>query len=196
MRQLLKVFLTGLALLLPLLPGAAQCAEVAGVKLDDKTHLGNADLVLNGAGLRSRMFFKVYVAGLYLPEKASNTDAVLAMPGAKRIYITTLRELTAEQFAEALVSNIEKNHSAADYAPLKARVEEFRSAILSINVAPKGALVTLDYLPESGARFAVNGQAKGKDIVGEDFYRALLKIWLGNAPVQEDLKEALLGKPQ
>ncbi len=195
MRQPLKVFLTSIALLLLMLPGAAQCAEVAGVKLDDKTRLGNADLVLNGAGLRSRMFFKVYVAGLYLPEKANNTDAVLAMPGAKRIYITTLRELTAEQFAETLVNNIEKNHSAADYAPLKARVEEFRSAILSINVAPKGTLVTLDYLPESGTRFAVNGQAKGKDIVGEDFYRALLKIWLGNAPVQEDLKDALLGKP-
>jgi len=30
-------------------------------------------------------------------------------------------------------------------------------------------------------------------IEGEDFYRALLRIWLGDKPVQEDLKKALLG---
>ncbi len=192
MKQLLIGVLASAALMLP---WAAKSAEVAGVKLDDKLHLGNADLVLNGAGLRSRMFFKVYVVGLYLPEKKTTAEAVLAVPGAKHLQIVTLRELSAEQFAEALVSNIEKNHSATELAPLKTRVEEFRNAVLSINTASKGAVITLDYTPENGTRFAVNGEAKGKDIAGEDFYRALLKIWLGNAPVQDDLKDALLGKP-
>jgi hypothetical protein len=28
---------------------------------------------------------------------------------------------------------------------------------------------------------------------GEAFYRALLRIWLGEKPVQDDLKKALLG---
>jgi hypothetical protein len=54
--------------------------------------------------------------------------------------------------------------------------------------------VLIDWLPENGTRLTVNGQVKGKDIAGEDFYKALLKIWLGNKPVQDDLKQALLGK--
>ena len=39
----------------------------------------------------------------------------------------------------------------------------------------------------------VNGKPAGKPISGEDFYRALLRIWLGDKPVQEDLKKSLLG---
>jgi len=56
-------------------------------------------------------------------------------------------------------------------------------------------VVDLDYLPESGTRLTVRGQPMGKDIAGEDFYQALLRIWLGARPAQDDLKDALLGKP-
>jgi hypothetical protein len=193
MNRLISLSLAAAAFLLAL-PGLA-AVEVAGVKFEDKAKLGAAEPQLNGAGLRSRAFFKVYAIGLYLPEKKSTTDAVLALNGAKRLHIVTLRELTAEQFADALISSLEKNHSEAELAPLKARVEEFRAAILALVSVGKGAVVTLDYLPESGTRLSVGGQARGKDIAGEDFYRALLKIWLGSKPAQDDLKELLLGKP-
>lgn len=174
----------------------ASAVEVAGVKFEDQSKLGTTELQLNGAGLRSRVFFKVYAIGLYLPEKKNAAEAVLALKGAKRLHIVTLRELTAEQFADALVSSIEKNHAEAELAALKPRIEEFRATILALKLAPKGAVVTLDWLPESGTRLSFNGQAKGKDIAGEDFYTALLKIWLGSRPAQEDLKELLLGTPK
>jgi len=58
--------------LLLLLSVPAFGAEVAGVKLDDKTRVGNAELVLNGAGLRKRVVFQVYAMGLYLPKKTSS----------------------------------------------------------------------------------------------------------------------------
>jgi hypothetical protein len=57
-------------------------------------------------------------------------------------------------------------------------------------------VVHLDWLPESGTRLTFNGVAKGSDIPGEDFYRALLKIWIGDKPAQDDLKEHLLGKAE
>lgn len=195
MNRLISLSLAAAAFLLAL--PALATVEVAGVKFEDKAKVGAAELQLNGAGLRNRAFFKVYSIGLYLPEKKGTTDAVLALKGAKRLHIATLRELTAEQFADALVGSIEKNHTEAELAPLKARIEEFKATILSLNVAPKGSVVTLDWLPESGMRLSFNGQAKGKDIAGEDFYAALLKIWLGNHPAQDNLKDALLGsKPQ
>ncbi|MCX7176660.1 MAG: chalcone isomerase family protein [Proteobacteria bacterium] len=176
--------------------GLAHAAvEVAGVKFEDKTRLGATELQFNGAGLRSRFILKVYAIGLYLTEKKTAVADVLALKGAKRLHVVTLRELTAEQFADALVEGIHKNHSDAEMAPLQARTEEFKSAILAVKTAAKGDVVTIDWLPESGTRLSINGKQQGRDLAGEDFYNALLKIWLGQKPAQDDLKDALLGKP-
>jgi len=174
---------------------AHAAVEVEGVRFDDRTKLGSADLVLNGAGLRSRLFFKVYAIGLYLAEKKAASADLLAQPGAKRLHIVTLRELTAEQFADALIEGMQKNHSEAEIAALKARIDQFRAAILALKTAPKGATVQIDWQPETGMRLVFNGEKQGSDIPGEDFYRALLKIWLGDKPAQDDLRDALLGRP-
>ena len=66
--------------------------------------------------------------------------------------------------------------------------------MLGIGEARTGTAVLIDWLPDSGTRLTVNGQVVGKDIAGEDFFTALLNIWLGSKPVQGDLKQALLGK--
>lgn len=183
-----------LALLLCLTGLANAAIDIAGVKFEDKVRLGSTELVLNGAGLRSRFIIKVYAVGLYLPEKKNAVADALALNGAKRLSIVTLRELTAEQFADALVEGIHKNHSEAEIEPLKARIGAFKATMLALKTAAKGAVIDIDYLPESGTRLTYNGEKKGEDIAGEDFYRALLKIWLGSKPAQDDLKEALLGK--
>lgn len=169
--------------------------EVQGVRFADKMQVGNAEVTLNGAGLRARFFIKVYAVGLYLTARKDAGADLLALTGAKRLHLVTLRELTAEQFADALVEGVRKNHSETEIEPLKARIEQFKAAILALKTAPKGATVQIDWLPDAGTRLVFNGEKRGEDIPGEDFYRALLKIWLGENPVQDDLKEALLGKP-
>lgn len=194
----LEIFVKNLflALLLCIASLAHAATEIAGVKFDDKVKLGATELQFNGAGMRSKLFLKVYTIGLYLPEKKTAAADVLALAGAKRMQVTTLRELTAEQFADALVEGIKKNHSEAEVEPLKARIDEFRTAILAVKTAAKGTVVTIDWLPDSGTRLSIDGKQQGKDIAGEDFYRALLQIWLGPKPAQADLKDALLGKSQ
>ncbi len=172
----------------------ATAIEVAGFKFDDKVRVGSSDLVANGAGLRKKLVIKVYVMALYLPEKRSEADAVVAAKGAKRIAISMLRDLTAKQFVDALDEGLANNHSEAELAALNDRLKQFSDTLLAIGEAKAGNTIVIDWLPDSGTRLTINGQVKGKDIAGEDFYRALLKIWLGNKPVQEDLKQALLGK--
>jgi hypothetical protein len=69
--------------------------------------------------------------------------------------------------------------------------------MLGVGTVTKGAAVHLDWLPEVGGgvtRLTIDGAKKGEDVAGEDFYRALLKIWLGDKPIQDDLKQHLLGK--
>lgn len=168
--------------------------DIAGVKFEEKSKLGAAELQFNGAGKRSKLFFKVYAIGLYLTEKKTAVADVLALNGPKRLHIVTLRELTAEQFSDALYEGIRKNQSDAEMEPLKARIEDFKAAMLAVKNAAEGTVVDIEWLPESGTRLVVGGKQQGKDIPGEDFYRALLKIWLGPKPAQDDLKEALLGK--
>lgn len=172
----------------------AQAADIAGVRFDDRTTVGGSDLALNGAGLRTRLMLKVYAMGLYLPRRADTPDAVAALTGPKRIQIVTLRELTAEQFADALVDGLRKNHSEAEFARLQARSDELRSALLGLKSAPAGTQIRLEWLPASGTRLSVGNEIRGTDLPGEDFYRGLLRIWLGDKPVDADLKNALLGK--
>jgi hypothetical protein len=190
MKRLLPVLLLALAI-----PSQA-AVEVDGVSFAETAQLGSSTLQLNGAGTRSRFFIKVYAMGLYLPEKQSTPAAILAANGPKRIQIVLMREVGAEKLADALVEGIGKNHSESEMAPLKARIEEMRAAMLALKEIPKGAVILLDWVPETGTHLTFNGQSHSRDIPGEDFYRALLKIWLGEKPPAEDLKEALLGRPR
>ena len=176
-------------LLLFLLAAPAFAAEVAGVKIDEQTRVGSAELVLKGAGLRKRFFLQVYAMGLYVADR--NADPV-AQPGAKRIAIHMLRDVDADQFVGALADGIRDNHSAAEAKALEPRVAQLGAILAALKEAKKGMLITLDGVP-GGTLVSVDGKPAGKPIEGEDFYRALLRIWLGDNPVQDDLKKALLG---
>ena len=180
-----------LMLLLGALPVSA--IEVAGVNVADKASLGGSELVLNGAGIRTRAIFKVYVGALYLTEKKSSAAEVLAQKGAKRVSLSMLRDLSAQQLNEAFENGIQANHSAADVEALKPRIAELLSLFTD---GKKGDVILLDFLPESGTVVTLNAAVRGKPIPGEDFYRALLRIWLGHKPVDGDLKKGMLGQAQ
>jgi len=184
--------------LLGLAASLAAAAEVAGVRLPDTESLGpgGTPLVLNGAGARKRAFFQVYAIGLSLAERRTAGAEAIGAPGAKRIAIHMLRDVGADAFVEALVEGIRENHSAAELAALEPRVKQLSATLAELKEAKKGMRITLDWVPAAGTRLAVEGRPAGSPIPGEDFYRALLRIWLGERPVQDDLKRALLGEKQ
>jgi hypothetical protein len=192
-RPLSRIAGAAIAALLPL---AALAAEVAGVKLDDRTRIdgGGPELVLNGAGVRTRFVVKVYVAGLYLTEKKGAAADAIALGGPKRVGITMLRDVGAQQFNEALVEGFRANNSAADVEKLKSALDELSGTMTTLGEVRKGNVIALDFVPGTGTRVLVNGAPKGKPIAGEEFYRALLRIWLGDKPVDSDLKKGLLGQ--
>ena len=173
----------------------SNAAELAGVKLDDKIRVSPAglELVLNGMGIRTRFVFKVYVGGLYLPEKKTNANDILSLPGAKRVSITLLRDITAQQFTESLAEGVRNNSSPAEQEALKARVDLLFGIMNALKEAKKGDVILLDDQPDSGVSLTVNGQPQGKPIPGDDFQRALLRIWLGDKPADPDLKKGMLG---
>jgi len=177
-----------------LLAAPALAAEVAGVKVDDRARVDASELVLNGAGLRTKYFLNVYVAGLYLVEKKVTPADILALPGAKRITMRLMRDVSAKQLTDALELGIRDNTSSAERETLSSRLSELTAIMNALQSAKKGDLIALDWIPGSGTRIVLNGEPRGKVIAGEDFYRALLRIWLGDEPAQESLKKALLGQ--
>jgi hypothetical protein len=103
-----------------------------------------------------------------------------------------LRDVGADQFIDALAEGIKENHSEAQAKALEPRVKELGATMAAIKEARKGMTIALDW-NGSATQLVIDGKPAGRPIEGEDFYRALLRIWLGDKPVQEDLKKALLG---
>lgn len=175
-----------------LLSWNANALEVAGVKLADSVHPGSRDLVLNGAGVRTKIFFDLYVAALYVGEKKSAAEAVLSDAGEKRMALHLLRDIGAGHLLSAFNNAIAANHTSAELRALDGSLKEFSAIFHTMQEVKKGDVITLDYLPATGTQVSVNGVLKGS-IAGAEFNTALLKVWLGDKPAQADLKQKLLG---
>jgi hypothetical protein len=179
--------------LAPQFPSLA--AELEGVSLEDRIRVDGQELQLNGLAVRTRFIFQVYVAGLYLPAKATMAKAAIESEGPKRIILVMLRDASAEQFVESIEAGMRANNSEAQIAEVKAQMDQLMAMIRAVGQSKKGARIVLDYAPsEGGTTLFVDGVAQGKPMAGEAFYQVLLRIWLGDDPVQRDLKEALLGQ--
>ena len=87
---------------------------------------------------------------------------------------------------------LEANHTVAELAALSPQLKQMAEIFDAVKEVKPGDVITLDYQPASGTQISVNGAARGT-IAGAAFNRALLKIWLGSKPAQEDLKKGMLG---
>jgi len=181
-----RSLLAALALLLVLPPSAAVAAELAGVSMDASTSIGGETMTLQGQGLRTKFRFKVYVGGLYL----STPDAdPVASSGGKAIKMHMLRALDASKVADSIEVGFEKN-SAAEMGALRDRLDTLKAMFPSVKA---GDIVTLAWIPGRGT-VVWNGTTELGSIEGEDFARALFKVWFGGDPVQGDLRDGMLGK--
>ena len=176
---------------------AARAIEIESVKIDDKVVLasGVPELVLNGAGVRHKfVFVKVYIGSLYLTQKKTDSDAIYADPGPKRVSMHILSsEVTAQDLISSMNNALAANHSPHELALIEKRIRDLNTMMSSIKVLNKGSVVHLDYLPAVGTRVIIDGQER-ITIPGADFYRAMLHIWIGNKPVDGRLRDAMLGK--
>ncbi len=185
MRTLLMVC----CLLLCAVPALAR--EVAGVSIPESVAAADGtELVLNGAGIRSKLFFKIYVAGLYLEHPAADAATVLADTGHKRMLMHFLYDkVDREKLIGAWNEGFAGNLSEEARGTLAERIDKFNAMFDTVE---EGDTIVLDYVPGQGTSVSVAGQARGV-IEGKDFSDALFSIWLGAKPVTAELKRELLG---
>jgi len=168
-------------------------ADVAGVRYDEALDVQGQRLVLNGAGIRYKAVFKVYTAGLYLPRKAATPEEALAQPGPKRISITMLRDIDANELGRLFTRGVEENSPRQELGQLVPGLLRMGQMFADQKQLKAGDVFYVDWLPGKGSQVVVKGVPQGEPIREPAFFNALLRIWLGPAPADWKLKDALLG---
>lgn len=175
------------------LVNSVQAVEIAGAKIDDTAQVANTPLKLNGAGIRYKVFFKVYVAALYLTETKDTTESIVALNGPKKITLTMLREISSDTLAQAFMDGVKKNTDKTERTRLADQFLKFGTLFSTVAVINKGDVISLEWVPNVGTVVVINGKKLGEPFSDAGFFNALLRIWIGENPVDAPLKAKLLG---
>ena len=169
----------------------AWAAKVSGINVEESIVNGDGtSLSLNGAGVRKKLFFSIYVAALYLEKPYKEAQEAIADEGAKRLTMHFLYdEVGKDKLVDGWNEGFSANHDSEELKALQARIDTFNAMFDQSMV--EGDLVHFDYLPNQGTKVTIKGSVKGI-IEGKDFNDALLSIWLGKEPVGSELRKALL----
>lgn len=183
--------LTALALTAAAAP-PARAASIEGQHFDDAIQLAHAPLKLNGVGLRGVSFLRAFAAGLYVEQPATEAAPLLAAPGPKRLSIKMLMDAPVSLFVTAITNGVRKNTTPDEQAAMADRVAAFQANVGAVGQVHVGDAIDLDYVPGTGLEFSFNGQRRGQAIPGDDLYRAILKMFIGERAVDKRLRQGLL----
>jgi hypothetical protein len=167
-------------------------ATVDGVKIPETIVQADTGrkLLLNGAGIRSKFIFSIYIGALYLPVKMHDVPAILKADVPNRVLMHCLyHEIEKAKLVDAWNEGFNSNLNQQQRKDLHGSIAQFNGMFPALN---RGDVVLLDYIPGKGTRLSFNGRILGT-VEGRDFNKALLSIWLGEHPADTDLKAAMLG---
>ena len=163
-------------------------ATIADVNFDDKVTVGDKELVLNGMGLRTATAFKVkvYAIGLYLENKSSDAEAIMASAENKRITMNFLHKVSADELSGGWTEGFENN--TKDISGIKDQIAKFNASMKDVKT---GDSIILNF--SDGKVDVLINNTLVDSIEGESFLKAVQAIWLGRKPPNEPLKKGILG---
>ncbi|MCD6735269.1 MAG: chalcone isomerase family protein [Burkholderiaceae bacterium] len=171
----------------------ARAADVEGVDVADSVRVGGARLELNGAGMRTVYIVKAYVAALYVPQRSRQPEVLLSQKGPRRLSLTMLADLSSEWVVERFVAALRENCVEHELAKLAPRIERLIDTMLTLGQTRKGERIDIDFAA-GATSVSVDGHLLGPAIPGEDLFTAILRIFVGERPIDAELKQAMLGR--
>ncbi|RUM33251.1 MAG: chalcone isomerase [Desulfobulbus sp.] len=170
---------------------AAMSREIGGVDLPDSVTVAGKTLLLNGAGLRTKFFFKIYAGGLYLGNTAKDAEAVINADAPMLVRMHFIYDgVSAEKLQDGWKEGFALTAPSGE-KPLQQAIASY--VALFKEEARENDVYDVSWQPGHGVDVVRNGTLLGT-INGLDFKKALFAIWLGKDPVDDDLKEGMLGK--
>jgi hypothetical protein len=172
-----------------LMPVSSHALSAYGIQIDSATVIDGQTLHLNGFGLRTKMFGKVYVGSLYLPRQITKSAEVINDPGVKLVRINFLhKRVLKDKFVEALNEALIRNTSS-----LAGSVEPQRLYALFNKDFIKGEVLDLGFFADGSVRVSRNNQVVGT-VVSKNLQSGLLKAFIGLNPLDEAVRAGMLGK--
>lgn len=166
--------------------------EIEGVQLDDTAIVAGTRLVLNGAGVRKRGYFKTDVTALYLPERRNTADAVYKANGVRRLVLVLLRDIPSATISRYFVGDFKQVATDAEFKQVINEVGQMGQIYGNLSKVSKGDVVVIDWIPGSGMKATINGKSMGTPIKSDLFFEIYMRMYLSPS-VPEDFRNALLG---
>lgn len=185
---LMAVALSGMAIQVP-----AHAQSTVSSTFPPTQVVQGTTLSINGVGTRYRAIFKVYDLALYTPAKVSTPDALIALPGPKRLNFVALRDVPGTDLGLAFIKGLNSNSApelVQKHTASSTRLIEIFSGKPKLS---SGDTFAMEYVPGKGTTFFIQGQPQGTPVGDAEFFSMVLKIWVGPAPADFKLKDALLG---
>jgi hypothetical protein len=158
--------------------GLAEAREVGGVKMPDALELQGRRLALAHMALKEKLFFDVYVWGLYMEHIPRAESEAIAANSLKRLHFRFLRKVHRDQLVGAFRQGL-SNHATLRSGPMQ---QELETLLKSLRDVSKGDNLILTYVPDTGLH--VSGEASGGVLIpGKGFADALFAAWLQKHPV-------------
>ncbi|WP_294638120.1 chalcone isomerase family protein [uncultured Aquabacterium sp.] len=189
------------AALMPWCATSAQAAaayEIEGVELPETIMAHGQKLVLNGAGVRKRGYYKADVTALYLPEKRTTAEPIYRLNGVRRIQLNILREFTSSTISRIFIADFKQAATPDEFKRLISVVGQIGAVYANVKRVVKGDVVNLDWVPGTGwmafhnnKQLAIEGEPISA-INNELAYQIYLRMYIGEA-APEELRNALLG---
>ena len=175
--------------------GASWAATLEGQHFDDTVVLGQQKLQLNGLGLRGVAWVKAFVAGLYVTTPSQDAAALLADSGPRRLRLKIMLQAPSSELTKSMLRRVKRHETPEAQARLAERLAQFAAQLDGLGELMPGDVVDMDYLPAKGLVLSRNGKAAGKPVAGDDLYRAVLQIFVGEHAIDPRMKQGLLGAP-
>ena len=172
---------------------AVAAVDIAGVKVDEALSVAGTRLQLNGAGVRYKGPFKVYVGDLYATRPVKSRDEWIAAPGPKRRGRTFRREINSAEFGKMLTRGIEDNVSRSEVSKIIPGMIKMGDIFAANKAFAPGDVCVLEWDPAKGLSVWVKGKLQAEPMNDPVFFRALMSIWFGHSPADWKLKDELLG---
>lgn len=187
----LRTVMTISMMALLLSPGLMAGKKVGGKKMPDSLTVGGEKLVFNGAGLRKKLFIKVYAGALYLKAKNKKRQAVIDADEHMAIRMHFIYDGVD---SEKLIGAWNEGFEAAlgsNRASQQAHIDAFNG--LFTKTAKSDDIYDITYVPGEGIQVIINGEVAGTVNGGIEFKKAVFAIWLGDKSPVKDLGKAMMG---
>lgn len=170
---------------------AADSVTVRGHVYERAIQVAGSRLRLNGTGTRVKIVVPVYTAGLWTSKPVRSLGDMLAASGPKRLKLTLLRRVSANELGNMFNKGVNANLSAGDANRVLIGLGKMGEIFANAKAVNPGDPIVMDWVPGKGTQVYIRNQLQGT-IAEPEFYRALMGLWLGQNPVDWHLKEGLL----